>query len=84
MTRDEILNAIEAERDRQKSEGYADELPILEWVVVITEELGEMAQAVLDYKRGGPVRRERSRRDAFVEEGVQTAAAIVAFLEDWS
>lgn len=100
VTRDEILAAIDAERDRQRSKwndsGYTHEwgygdcssnmVPVIVKVAVLTEEVGEVARAVLDGGKftgraddtspNAAASREQLRREV-----VQVAAVAIAILE---
>ena len=81
MTRDSIYLAIDAERDRQSEAwcrphywGFGDcsseSVEPTTKLTVLTEELGEVARAVLDNKP-----------DDLVSELVQVAAVAIAWLE---
>src|SRR5262245_60812069 len=82
MTRSEIYSLIDAERERQREKwtrahawGFGDcsspQVDMAVKVAVLSEEVGEVARAVLDCNMGSDLRREL----------VQVAAVAVAWLE---
>lgn len=71
MTRDEIYALINAERERQdrKWGEQADHSPE-KWLAILTEEVGETAEAILEHNRPN-----------MIEELIQVAAVAVRWLE---
>ena len=80
MTRKEILGDVAAERERQiELYGERPDLDLREWIVILVEEVGELARAVqhlrvaqLDFADWRALARE---------EAVQVAAVAVAIAE---
>ena len=72
MKRADIIAAIEAERDRQDQMWGTSfpGRPLERWVTILTEEVGEVAKAVLD-----------ENMDDWRRELVQVAAVAVKILE---
>jgi NTP pyrophosphatase (non-canonical NTP hydrolase) len=71
-TRSKILDLIDLERERQdKKWGYNRKLDPDTWFRVLGEEIGEVARAINEHQP-----------DELITELVQSAAVIVAWLED--
>jgi len=71
----QILSEIEAERDRQDARWGVQDHHLLEWNAILGEEVGEVAQAIVDYHfQQKPVARVR-------EECIQAAAVLAAMVE---
>lgn len=84
MTREEIFGKINQERERQKAKWGDDQseswgVPVPErnatWYVIAAEELGEVAEEVLNVRFGD------DSNSNLITELVQTAAVLVAWLE---
>lgn len=73
---DDVLAEIEFERDRQDQQwGDQSHHPDTTWLAILTEELGECAQAVLHDQFGGKA------AGTLRDELVQVAAVAVAWIE---
>lgn len=70
-----ILREVEAERYKQDAKWGEQNHTPAEWLAVLTEEVGEVAQEVLRHRFGG-----RSLR-SYREELIQVAAVAVAMAE---
>ncbi len=79
MTREQhsvIIDILE-ERDRQKAKWGDQVNPPFLWLAVLTEEVGELSQALLHNLFGG-----KAKGTAY-KELVQVAAVCVAWMEHW-
>lgn len=72
MNRSEILQAIDTECNRQVSKWGDQKHNVGRWFLILTEELGEASKAALEY----------SDYEGLVTELVQSAAVLVAMIED--
>jgi NTP pyrophosphatase (non-canonical NTP hydrolase) len=82
MTRDDIYKLIDEERARQDEKwGLAHPVPWSDWVMVITEEMGEVARAAHDAIYG-TVRDRDENIDNLCAELIQVAACAVWWLEE--
>lgn len=85
MNRGEAIDQIRIERLRQielwGEDGKSNPL----WLTIITEELGEVAEAILDLRdaqANGSARQRHHAREHLLDEITQVAATAVAWLED--
>ena len=77
--REDVFDCIDAERERQIAMyGERPQLDLREWVVILAEEVGELARAVQGYIDGDDF---ESARLHLYDEAVQTAAVAVAIAE---
>ena len=88
----DILNEVRKERILQNEKwGEQNHLPI-EWIAILTEEVGEAAKEALDHHFINPIKIEgqiftpaaidqRNRLDAYREELIQVAAVAVQMIE---
>jgi NTP pyrophosphatase (non-canonical NTP hydrolase) len=70
--RHKILSDVDMERDRQMEKWGEQRHPATYWVCILTEEVGEVAQACIS---------DKAMIDDLRQELVQTAAVAVAWLE---
>ena len=84
MTRDSVFALISAERQAQIDKwGHQRELHPSLWFLSLGEEVGEVANAILELKEFDSDLRERTAARAhLLEEIVQVAAVAVAWLEE--
>jgi len=75
MRREDVLALISQERDRQIAKhGPQDDNSDMDWLGILTEELGEAARAVVDQRFGRP-------NDTLISELTHVAAVAVSWLE---
>jgi len=73
MKREDVLSAVYSERARQRKKwGDQSNRHPLYWMVILSEEHGELAKALLNEKG----------KEALKEELIQVAAVCVAWLEE--
>ena len=78
----EAVDKVIAERIRQNEKwGYPQNNTPFEWVSILTEEVGEMAQATNDAFMG---QIKSNQTDKIVHEAIQIAAVAVAIIEHLS
>ena len=78
----EAVDKVIAERIRQnKKWGYPQKNTPFEWVSILTEEVGELAQATNDAFMG---QIKSNQTDKIVHEAIQIAAVAVAIIEHLS
>ena len=81
-----VIESILAERFRQDQKwGPRRNLTLAHWHTILSEEVGEVAEAVLDVGHGeiyGPTERTAALFAALKAELVQVAAVAIATLED--
>jgi NTP pyrophosphatase (non-canonical NTP hydrolase) len=71
----DVLMHVKQERTRQDQKWGEQNHDPITWVTILTEEVGELAQAALHARFGGP------KAYAFGEEATHCAAVAVAILE---
>jgi hypothetical protein len=82
MNRDDIYGLINEERARQNEKwGHAHPVPWAVWVMVMTEEMGEVARATHDIMFGTVGNREENMAN-LKRELTQVAACAVWWLEE--
>ena len=81
-TRSVIFDDIDDERERQIQKWGIQQHHALEWLAILTEEVGEMSQAVIEGWRARSEEQENHTLKALRDELVQIAAVAVAALED--
>lgn len=69
--RKDLLAQVDAERERQLERWGEQHHSAGDWMLILQEEIGEAAQAIL-----------QARSEDFKEELIQSAAVIIAWLED--
>lgn len=74
MTRDDVIEAIHAERQRQIDKWGSNDSPDDPWIAILGEEFGEVCQAFLEIRHGQSV-------EYLKEELIQVAAVAVKWLE---
>ena len=74
----DIHEDIERERDRQHAKWGTQRHDFAVWITVLSEEVGELARAVLGYRAGEAPAFDL---DAMRAEAVQVAAVAVAMIE---
>ena len=78
----EAVDKVIAERIRQNEKwGYPQNNTPFEWVSILTEEVGEMAQATNDAFMG---QIKSNQTDKIVHEAIQIAAVAIAIIEHLS
>ena len=78
----EAVDKVIAERIRQnKKWGYPQKNTPFEWVSILTEEVGELAQATNDAFMG---QIKSNQTDKIVHEAIQIAAVAIAIIEHLS
>jgi len=78
----EAVDKVIAERIRQNEKwGYPQKNTPFEWVSILTEEVGELAQATNDAFMG---QIKSNQTDKIVHEAIQIAAVAVAIIEHLS
>ena len=78
----EAVDKVIAERIRQNEKwGYPQNNTPFEWVSILTEEVGELAQATNDAFMG---QIKSNQTDKIVREAIQVAAVAVAIIEHLS
>lgn len=76
MINENVINDVCAERARQDAQwGNQSEHNDFVWNAILTEEIGEVSQAVLHQKFGGPA------KNTLYEELTQVAAVAIAWME---
>jgi NTP pyrophosphatase (non-canonical NTP hydrolase) len=73
----EAYRSIVDERDRQERKWGVQRHDMTVWLTVLSEEVGELAQAILHYRE----LMTDQRHDAIRAEAVQVAAVAVAMIE---
>lgn len=73
-----VLQAIEEERERQEQQWPGQQCPPAEWHLILSEEHGELAQAILRESNPGD---DRHGESSVKEELIQVAAVAVRWLE---
>jgi NTP pyrophosphatase (non-canonical NTP hydrolase) len=73
----DIYADIAAERGRQHQKWGTQRHDFPVWITVLSEEVGEVSQAILQYRQVASDRRLKAMR----EEAVQVAAVAVAMIE---
>ncbi len=86
MTMSEALISVVKERARQDDLWGEQNNDPVTWLVILMEEVGEIARAILSWRFDGPI---GSRGGAIRDEAVQVAAVAVAMVEccdrnDWT
>lgn len=74
-----ILRRVDREREAQDDKWGVQKHPPIEWVSILTEEVGEVAQEA-NKIRFAPSLKQKYKQ-AYVEELVQVAAVAVAMIE---
>ncbi len=81
-TQENAIDLVIAERKRQNEKwGYPQNNTPFEWVSILTEEVGELAQATNDAFMG---QIKSNQTDKIVREAIQVAAVAVAIIEHLS
>ncbi len=77
----EIYNEIQAERKRQDEKWVEQNHTPIEWVGILTEEVGEVSKEAVDFHFGNnPYIREQNLKN-YREELIQVAAVAVQMIE---
>ena len=89
----EILNEIKAERERQNSKWGEQNHKGIEWIAILSEEVGEASKEILDHHFKNPVKNlegeyvdpangdQALRLSRYRKEMIQVAAVAVQMIE---
>ena len=81
-TQEQAIELVKAERQRQDNKwGYPQKNTPFEWVSILTEEVGELAQATNDAYLGQGCTRDVNK---IIQEATQAAAVAVSIIEHLS
>jgi NTP pyrophosphatase (non-canonical NTP hydrolase) len=77
ISRNEVIEKVIAERDRQDAKwGFPQRNSPFEWVSILTEEVGELAEAINNSLLGGDGDMTKA-----IEEAIQVSAVAMSIVE---